>query len=116
MRARTITASLMIMLLAGCEHAADSDQALPGRPAVPLLAQTCADIADDAIRMINAYLAEGVETGEQADTLSRLGCETMQGYLFSKPVPAAGVLSAVTRIAARTSLTRPAQPALAARS
>ena len=31
-------------------------------------------------------LAEGVETQEQADLLSSLGCAEMQGYLFSKPV------------------------------
>ena len=34
-------------------------------------------------------IAEGVETGEQRDLLSRLGCECYQGFLFSKPVPAA---------------------------
>ncbi|MFA5515179.1 MAG: EAL domain-containing protein [Desulfuromonadales bacterium] len=33
-------------------------------------------------------VAEGVETQEQLDFLLRSGCETCQGYLFSKPVPA----------------------------
>jgi diguanylate cyclase (GGDEF)-like protein/PAS domain S-box-containing protein len=34
-------------------------------------------------------IAEGCETVEQKDFLTRHGCEQIQGYLFSKPVPAA---------------------------
>ncbi len=33
-------------------------------------------------------VAEGVETEELRDLLKNLGCEYIQGYLFSKPVPA----------------------------
>ena len=33
-------------------------------------------------------VAEGVETAEQYALLRALGCEYVQGYLFSKPVPA----------------------------
>ncbi len=33
-------------------------------------------------------VAEGVETAEQLKVLKKLGCETAQGYLFSKPVSA----------------------------
>ena len=33
-------------------------------------------------------MAEGVETQEQLDFLSRQGCQAYQGYLFSKPIPA----------------------------
>ena len=32
-------------------------------------------------------VAEGVENEHQSDYLARLGCHTMQGFLFSKPVP-----------------------------
>jgi len=33
-------------------------------------------------------VAEGVEERKQLDTLAELGCETFQGYYFSRPVPA----------------------------
>jgi EAL domain-containing protein (putative c-di-GMP-specific phosphodiesterase class I) len=36
-------------------------------------------------------VAEGVETRDQRELLSRLGCTEMQGYLFSAPRPAAEV-------------------------
>ena len=32
-------------------------------------------------------IAEGVETASQLETLKKLGCEIIQGYYFSKPVP-----------------------------
>jgi EAL domain-containing protein (putative c-di-GMP-specific phosphodiesterase class I) len=35
--------------------------------------------------------AEGVETDQQRDTVQMLGCTQMQGYLFSRPVPAQDV-------------------------
>jgi EAL domain-containing protein (putative c-di-GMP-specific phosphodiesterase class I) len=34
-------------------------------------------------------IAEGVETQEQLDFLRKHGCNTYQGYLFSRPVPLA---------------------------
>jgi EAL domain-containing protein (putative c-di-GMP-specific phosphodiesterase class I) len=33
-------------------------------------------------------VAEGVETEEQSRLLALLDCDQMQGYLFSRPVPA----------------------------
>ena len=40
--------------------------------------------------------AEGVETEEQLDLLRVLGCTEMQGYLFSRPKPAAEVMRMLT--------------------
>jgi EAL domain-containing protein (putative c-di-GMP-specific phosphodiesterase class I) len=43
--------------------------------------------------------AEGVETASQRALLEELGCDEMQGYLFSRPVPeveATGLLRAGT--------------------
>ena len=37
-------------------------------------------------------LAEGVETSEQRESLRALGCSEMQGFLFSRPVPAGDIL------------------------
>lgn len=40
------------------------------------------------IRKLNyKIVAEGVETKEQAEKLTRMGCEYLQGYYFSKPLP-----------------------------
>lgn len=41
--------------------------------------------------------AEGVETREQAETLKNLACDTLQGYYFSRPVPAADIPGLLTR-------------------
>lgn len=41
--------------------------------------------------------AEGVETLEQAQTLKGLACDTLQGYYFSRPVPAGDIPNLMTQ-------------------
>lgn len=40
-----------------------------------------------------AVVAEGVETAAQADFLAELGCDTLQGYFISRPIPPAELVS-----------------------
>jgi len=48
-------------------------------------------ILSSVVRMINwlqlPMVAEGVETMEQADFLRSIGCDYIQGYLYSRPLP-----------------------------
>jgi EAL domain-containing protein (putative c-di-GMP-specific phosphodiesterase class I) len=46
----------------------------------------------------HGIIAEGVETTKQLSILKNLGCETAQGYLFSKPVSAGAVSELLTGI------------------
>lgn len=39
-----------------------------------------------------SVVAEGVETHEQLFLLDELGCDLVQGYYFSKPIPAENAL------------------------
>lgn len=48
-----------------------------------------------------SVVAEGVETTEQAEILERLGCDALQGYLFSEAVPADELLTLLKRIGRR---------------
>jgi EAL domain-containing protein (putative c-di-GMP-specific phosphodiesterase class I) len=41
--------------------------------------------------------AEGVETADQRQFLAALGCDEMQGYLFSAPVPVEQIPELVTK-------------------
>lgn len=38
-----------------------------------------------------SVIAEGIETIEQAEFMESIGCQELQGYLFSKPVPPADI-------------------------
>ncbi len=46
-----------------------------------------ASIVDMAKKLGIHTLAEGVETEDQYEFLKRIGCELIQGYYFSKPIP-----------------------------
>lgn len=51
------------------------------------------NILESIVRMARwldmSVIAEGVETGEQADFLDSIGCSDVQGYLYSRPIPQA---------------------------
>ena len=50
----------------------------------------------DMARAIQAnIIAEGVETESQARMLLGVGCETIQGYYFSRPIPAEEMTSLI---------------------
>ncbi|HKJ95032.1 MAG TPA: EAL domain-containing protein [Gammaproteobacteria bacterium] len=51
-------------------------------------ARIAASVMDLARYMDLRVIAEGVETEEQLAILRRMNCDAVQGYLFSRPVPA----------------------------
>jgi EAL domain-containing protein (putative c-di-GMP-specific phosphodiesterase class I)/putative methionine-R-sulfoxide reductase with GAF domain len=58
------------------------------------IVQTILDLAR-VLRM--DVVAEGIETEEQLQMLREMGCRYGQGYLFSRPLPAAGVETLLAR-------------------
>ena len=48
---------------------------------------------------ILAVTAQGVETAVQRDLLNDLGCDEMQGYFFSRPLPLDAFETFVARFA-----------------
>jgi EAL domain-containing protein (putative c-di-GMP-specific phosphodiesterase class I) len=54
-------------------------------------------LVDGVIRLAHALgfnvVAEGVETDVQCNMLADLGCNHMQGYLFSKPIAKDGLFN-----------------------
>ena len=59
-------------------------------------------------------IAEGVETEEQAFTLKAMGCDLIQGYYFSRPLPADEFERFITEKAVQQPLKRPEKIKLAA--
>ncbi len=55
-----------------------------------------AALIDLAHKLDLQVVAEGVEQEQQLEQLAALGCEKVQGYLFSRPLPAADVVDLVT--------------------
>ncbi|AGL18099.1 bifunctional diguanylate cyclase/phosphodiesterase [Actinoplanes sp. N902-109] len=57
-------------------------------------------IAEAVIRLAQVLglttIAEGIETSQQAAELQGLGCNRGQGYLYARPLPAAGLTAAMT--------------------
>ena len=53
-------------------------------------------IIDFASQLGARTVAEGIEYAEQLDVLRDLGCQSVQGFLFSRPVPAAEFASLMT--------------------
>jgi EAL domain-containing protein (putative c-di-GMP-specific phosphodiesterase class I) len=72
-----------------------------GQGAGPLLASMIAL----AHSVGHSVVAEGVETSDQAAFLARHGCDELQGYLYSRPVPA----EQLTMMLPRLSVTSPLQ-------
>ena len=51
-----------------------------------------------ASRMLGLkVIAEGVEMAEHADLLTKMGCSHLQGYLFSRPIPAEDIPAWIAR-------------------
>ena len=66
-------------------------------------------------------IVEGVETREELQALSELGCELVQGYFYSRPIPACEVAAfidqarqAVTPEEERLALTEPGEMRISA--
>ncbi len=59
--------------------------AIPGQPRTMAIVETVVRLGH-ALRL--EVVAEGVETDAQLDAVTRLGCDTVQGYLVSRPLTA----------------------------
>ena len=62
---------------------------------IPVNRDDCA-IVEAIVAMAHSLelkvVAEGVETQEQSEFLRELGCDQIQGYVFSKPIPSAEIV------------------------
>lgn len=59
--------------------------ALPGSNSSEAIVEACLSIAH---KLEMTATAEGVETGEVADILTRMGCDALQGHYFGRALPA----------------------------
>ena len=84
--------------------ASDLTAALARASTAEAALKTIKDEADDKASIISTIIslahqlklkviAEGVETAAQRDMLAALRCDVIQGYLISRPVPAADILA-----------------------
>jgi EAL domain-containing protein (putative c-di-GMP-specific phosphodiesterase class I) len=72
------------------DHISDKDDCVTIVQAVTTMAQ----------RLSMTTVAEGVETADQRQKVTELGCTDMQGYLISRPRPAADILQQLQRSSA----------------
>ncbi len=59
------------------------------------IAQSVVDLADN---LNMRTVAEGVEEPEQLEILRQIGCTYIQGFLFSRPIPADQIPTVVSRL------------------
>ena len=55
----------------------------------------CETIAKLAQRFELNAVAEGIEKGEESETLQAIGCDIGKGYLFAKPIPKAQLIGII---------------------
>ena len=65
---------------------------LPGGRADEAIVRTVVELGHSLDMSVTA---EGIETEAQRECLTRLGCDTGQGFLFSRPVPAEQLLESM---------------------
>lgn len=70
-------------------------------------------IVEMAHRMNLSVVAEGVETQDQFDRLQEIGCDYVQGYLFSKPVPQGAYSELLENFSNRQGVPLPSAPSIA---
>ena len=64
------------------------DKSITDNPGSPTIVRGVAALANG---MGMTATAEGVETAEQLERIASEGCTEMQGFLFSRPLPAAEI-------------------------
>ena len=55
----------------------------------PKLEGLMASIVELGHKLDVCIVAEGIETQQQVDLLKRVGCDMIQGYFYSRPLPIA---------------------------